>query len=282
MLYDSMLERSNREVLAAYRAAHGPVFSPDPAIPSPVCVASRTTDSHTAMELLSSMPKGVQLPQNTLDACLADAARASNLELVDLWLERGAAVTPAPLSHSEHSNDALEAVRPLTAAIQGGSPAVIQRLLEAHAPVRPSQNGGRNLLTLVGENSERRPLADVQAVLASLIRAGANPNDETDQDKPALFAVDDHPQLISYLVQHGARINARDDMGDTPSMSAFNKETLQALIDAGADPTLRNKQGKTAGEQFRAQGLNEEAEVLAAAETAWRIQHGLSQRTSQQ
>jgi hypothetical protein len=37
------------------------------------------------------------------------------------------------------------------------------------------------------------------------------------------------------------------------------------VLNAGADPTLRNRQGKTAGEQFRAWGLKDQADLLDVA-----------------
>ncbi len=55
-LYDSMLEHENDEVLSTFTAAHGPVFSVDPFVESPVCVASKRMDSHTALEMLTSVP----------------------------------------------------------------------------------------------------------------------------------------------------------------------------------------------------------------------------------
>ena len=57
-------------------------------------------------------------------------------------------------------------------------------------------------------------------------------------------------------------------MGNTPLMSLTDTKALRALLEAGADPTLRNRQGKTAGEQFRAWGLKEQADLLDAAARA--------------
>ena len=51
----------------------------------------------------------------------------------------------------------------------------------------------------------------------------------------------------------------------TPLMTNPYVTVLQALLKAGADPTLRNKRGQTAADWFRAEGLKEEADLIDAA-----------------
>lgn len=267
-LYDSALMGGNRDLQAAFTAAHGPVLSADPSIESPVCVVSGFADSHLALEMLATLPKDRKLPQNVLYKCLVTAATGGNLELVNLWLKRGAGMTPAPLRESDD-----EYIPPddyiLLAGVRGGSPAVVQRLLDAHAPVDPAHNDGHNLVTYAIQYCYTRSFEDKETILKMLLNAGADPNRETEADKPALFAVNYEPQLIPLLLAGGARLNARDNGGFTALMYVTNTKALRALLEAGADPTLRNRQGKTAGEWFRVEGLKEQADLLDAAAKAW-------------
>ncbi len=53
-------------------------------------------------------------------------------------------------------------------------------------------------------------------------------------------------------MRHGVRINAQDNQGNTALMYIAGRpipyfaETLKNLLKAGADPNLKNKEGKTA------------------------------------
>jgi hypothetical protein len=57
------------------------------------------------------------------------------------------------------------------------------------------------------------------------------------------------PNWIPGLVVRGGNINVRGKGGNTPLFQPCTVEGVQALLDAGSDPTLRNDEGKTAVEQ---------------------------------
>ena len=63
-----------------------------------------------------------------------------------------------------------------------------------------------------------------------------------------LVSYDDFARTVRLLLQEGADVNAPDDLGYTPLMQAVRAkpEIIQMLLDAGADPTWKNKHGETA------------------------------------
>jgi ankyrin repeat protein len=69
-------------------------------------------------------------------------------------------------------------------------------------------------------------------------------------------AMTNHPEVIPVLAQAGASVNATDEFNYTPLMYAAtidfgDAEVVKALLKAGADPKIRNDQGRTALEQAR-------------------------------
>jgi len=53
-----------------------------------------------------------------------------------------------------------------------------------------------------------------------------------------------HTDLIKFLVTQGADVNLCDPDGDTPLLVCEDSETFELLVQCGADPLARNKQGQ--------------------------------------
>lgn len=82
-------------------------------------------------------------------------------------------------------------------------------------------------------------------VVATLLRAGATASDAALCAAAGAGSAD----TIALLLGAGARVEIRDENGDTPLMLAAKADSLdavRALLRAGADPLARNAAGKTA------------------------------------
>jgi len=77
----------------------------------------------------------------------------------------------------------------------------------------------------------------------------------------------DRPDQVAQLLDAGAGIGAQDDFGDTPLHQAamFGKiRILKYLLERGADPSVKNKEGLTPLELARKHRRTEAAEHLEA------------------
>ncbi len=117
----------------------------------------------------------------------------------------------------------------VSAAVTYGYPDVVRALITAGAPVRGTEASGINLLHW--------------AVIA------------------------DRPQMIPILAEAGVPLDATDANGYTPLMYAAtidfgDTRLVRALLQAGADPRIRNLQGRTPRQQARYYGHTRLAAAL--------------------
>ena len=87
-------------------------------------------------------------------------------------------------------------------------------------------------------------------LLSDLFSIGVDPNTTNDRgETPLHWAARLTGEAVPLLLQHGAQINARDRLGDTPlsfAAGAGNYTALKALLRAGADLSSRNRAGLSA------------------------------------
>ncbi len=86
-----------------------------------------------------------------------------------------------------------------------------------------------------------------------LIKGGANVHEKDNDGMTALHwaAVAHRPDVIKPLIEGGAEVNAVDRFGYTPLQYAAtidfgDSSTAIELLQAGADPNIKDKDGKTA------------------------------------
>ncbi len=218
--------------------------------------AVKTDDVQQARELL----------EQGADARVRDRAGngllhlASSAEMAQLLLESGADLhaqnnlgeTPFALAMEEARLDVLEAL--LEAGLDvnafdslGETPlfaahdADVAALLIAHgADVHACNSRGRTALMDAFKGED---------VLRVLIEAGASPAARDNEGNTALHFVSDGDAL-QYLVQCGADINALNDRGESPLLSAVLRQDCTTcpgvLLALGANPNLRDQKGWTA------------------------------------
>lgn len=78
--------------------------------------------------------------------------------------------------------------------------------------------------------------------------------------------------ILLILLEHSAYIDAESPNGSTPLMMAAmygNAESVKVLLEAGADPTLKNQQGLTAADFALRVSRNDSAALIDAAFSLW-------------
>ena len=219
----------------------------------------RTALFGTPEEMSSLLDKGLDPNSKTDNGTTLLMMAATDSEKVRLLLARGA----------EASDGALAA-----AAASRGTAAVIKLLLNAGVSPKDkplllaSMTGDIDNVKLLLSHGANPAAALAQAVtfgypdiVRTLISAGA-PVTLTESSGINLLhwaVIANRPAVIPALVEAGVAINAQDGSGFTPLMYAAtidfgDKESLRALLKAGADPKIRNGEGHTAIEQARQYG----------------------------
>lgn len=154
---------------------------------------------------------------------------------------------------------------PLHTAAMSNSVEVAELLLEKGADVNARDIRGATPLHWASDLCKVR-------VASLLLEKGADVNarDERGETPLHLAALKGYVDIVELLVKHGSNVNARDNNGDTPLHLAASKGTntlfseiglspsitegcnvdyvsvVRLLLESGADPSIRNNEGKTA------------------------------------
>ena len=165
------------------------------------------------------------------------AAGRGHLDVVEALLAAGA--DPNQVSHSP------DLLTPLHMAAGAGRAEVIELLITNGAEVDASQGSS-------GTPLYHAAMADRLAAAEVLIDAGADVNDasESRAQVPLHAAVQSEgTQVMELLIANGAEIDPVSLPGFTPLRFAIyltQKPAIPVLLEAGADPTLRDDEGRNA------------------------------------
>lgn len=168
-----------------------------------------------------------------VDARLADAAAMGDADAVARAMREGA----------DPNAVGAQGVTPLLWALAQGSEYGIAALLAVGADAGQSDEAGRIPIHIAC-------LADDPSLLDALIRGGAHLEQREPQlDRTPLFTAiqGDRPRQFEALIAAGAQVDARDSLGCTPLHLAARIHALDyviRLLDAGADPGVRDDEGR--------------------------------------
>lgn len=107
-----------------------------------------------------------------------------------------------------------------------------------------------------------------EAMLTTLLEAGANPNlQDTRGSTALLMTADSGEQVVGLLIQAGADVNIQDKEGRTPLIVAARRdaEAVKMLLAAGADVNHRDAGGVSALTVARGAGNDDVIALLHAA-----------------
>jgi ankyrin repeat protein len=193
---------------------------------------------------------------------LAFAVKAGNLELVKLLVEHGAEVNAGALSGAtplqfacmdgktetvnyliEHGASLTNATASLCWAAWRGYSNIVVLLVEKGVPI--DQPAGE-----LGTPLQKAVDGGFVDIASFLIKHGADINKSEGGSTPLHNAVRfGSPETVKFLLEVGAKPNARDSYGVTPLMyaaSGNHAEAAKLLLENGADSQLKNSKGQTA------------------------------------
>jgi hypothetical protein len=201
-------------------------------------LAVNSENSARQLEMLRTLlaSPAVRADQAGKQRALARAAEHGNVDLARALIAAGADPTAR---FTGESADTEQNETYLTLAASSGVWAMIEdALARPHDMHAADAQGHTALVSMVWDAP---PNEDIFPLVDRLLAAGAN---QTDLDLVLLDTC--HADWIPGLIARGGKINARDAHGNTPLFQSCSEEGVQALLDAGADPSLRNNEGKTA------------------------------------
>jgi uncharacterized protein len=132
---------------------------------------------------------------------------------------------------------------------------------------------GATALMYAALHGHRPTVADLVMRKAEVNRAGWTPLHYA--------AANGHVEVVKFLLEHHAYIDAESPNRTTPLMMAARQDqptTVQLLVEEGADPTIRNEAGFTAADYARGTGDARLARWLSERADAFAARYGVPSR----
>jgi len=203
--------------------------------------------------------KQAQLPSQLLFRSLRAAAHSGNVDLMEFLIGKGANVNAS-------SDDPNDRDTVLISAASRCKKEAVEETLRYHPDVNAQDfNGNSALSRFLSSCTDATTGADIEGTIALLVAAGANANLKNDQGQTPIFSACWDGRAVALLAHAGADLNARDANRQTALMHCVTPDFAKAMIAAGADLSVRNRDGHTAAEAARDMGNTPLADVLDAA-----------------
>lgn len=212
-------------------------------------------------------PASAQVPPSSAEAGayrgLHAAAHHGDLPII----RARAAADPAAFRQALEARDSQQRT-PLHVATFAGRPAVVKALLELGARTDAFENGRYDAVTIAA-------VADDEATLSVLLEHGASAKLVTSRyDGTALIAAAHlgHDGVVRQLIAAGAPLDHINNLHWTAVIEAVvlgdggarHQATLQALLAAGADRSITDRNGRTPLDLARERGYSAMVRMLEA------------------
>src|SRR5215813_1622249 len=189
--------------------------------------------------------------QNDGPTALRDAALAGNLEVLQLLLDRGAAV-----NGKDKNGEGV-----LIQTVRHDQFEPVEMLLNAGADVKAADEHGMTVLMNAARADFRSDVGTRLRLLKLLMTHGADVRSKDEDGRTALhYSVVQYmsesggfkakSEIVRLLLENGADVNAPDKRGNTALMDTIHTyegtaEIPQLLVEKGADVNLANDEGVT-------------------------------------
>jgi ankyrin repeat protein len=255
-LFASVAESGSAELIQQFISAGAPTLVRNKDGASPLVNAAEKGD----LDLIRRMVgKQAQLPSQLLFRSLRAAAHSGNVDLMEFLIGKGADVNGT----SDNPND-RDTV--LIGAASRCKKEAVEETLRYHPHVNAQDfNGNSALSRFLSSCTHATAGADIEGTFELLVAAGANANLKNDQGQTPIFSACWDDRAVALLAQAGADLNARDANGQTALMHCVTPDFAKAMIAAGANLSVRSRDGQTAAEAARDMGNTALADVLDAA-----------------
>ncbi len=231
--------------------------APGPAFPNPDPVRTVLEEAANAgafdtVKILLAAP--VQWPKDAVSGAYISAIEYGNDEVAQILIERGA----------DRRAKGMRKKTALAAAATSGLPDLVARELTRSAGVNEGDINGFTPLHWAAGTDYLKTVdstcADRAKVIKLLLDAGAKVNARATYLRwtPLHSNWMGLPEVTSTLIANGADVNAQDEDGNTPLMLSKSAESVRLLLAAGANPYLRNGEGRNALEVARADAFGGE------------------------